>query len=339
MNPNHPRLRLSRRHEQSSARRIDAQVDEHDNPQTGGGLAASLHTLVTVLGPTTVLTALLVYFGYVGTRARFEYFGIYLSMVDLSTRELTLFGLEVVYLPALVIFLSALIACGAHAAVLWLLTSQARKPAWTVVALVAVVGVLLIGRALVGILVPGAANTETTPGQTPLALAFGPVLVTYSMWITMRLRMARESKSAKFSMFTQWYGTSTMQILRRAGLASVLGIFIVGLFWASNSFALIFGAGRAYQDALIFQEKPEVILDMPERLQTVPPGVTEIDLGQNNEEGFRYRYRNLRLLIESGGRLFLIPAYWTRAGRTIIVPYDSDVRIQLIPSSTVYESP
>ena len=100
---------------------------------------------------------------------------------------------------------------------------------------------------------------------------------------------------------------------------------------------LVFGAGRAYQDGLVFKEKPDVVLDVRERLQAVPPGVTEINIGRDNDTGFRYRYRNLRLLIESGGRLFLIPAHWTREGRTIVLPYDSNVRIQLVPAPTIYE--
>lgn len=336
MNTNNSRLRLSRRREQSSARRTGNKVDDHGNAWAGGPLVP-LRGLINVLGPTTVLTALLVYFGYVGTRARFEYFGIYLSMVDLSTLELVLFGLEVVYVPALVISLGVLVVGGVHAGVSWLLTSGSRELTWSVVGLLAVVGFLLIGRALIGILVPGVVDTETPTGQTPLALALGPVLVAYSMWIAVRLRMAQESESAGSRMFTRWYATSTAQMLRRSGMISVLGIVIVGLFWASNSFALVFGAGRAYQDALVFKEKPEVVLDVRERLQAVPPGVTEINLGQDSDADFRYRYRNLRLLIESGGRLFLIPAHWTREGQTIIVPYDSNVRIKLIPAPTIYE--
>jgi hypothetical protein len=318
--------------------RTGDQVGDQENAGAGGSLAP-LRGLVNVLGPTTLLTALLAYFGYVGTRARFEYFGVYLTMVDLSTPDLLLLGLEVIYVPALVISLGILVVGGAHAVVSWLLTSKARELAWSAAGLIAVVGLLLIGRAVVGILVPGVVETEMPPGRTPLALALGPILVGYSIWIAVRIRIARESESAEPGTFTHWYTTPAVRILRQAGVVSVLGIFIVGLFWASNSFALAFGAGRAYQDALVLRKKPEVIIEVRERLQDVPPGVTEINLGGASDEDFRYRYRNLRLLIESGDRLFLVPAHWTRAGRTIIVSYDSNVRIQLIPAPTMYEPP
>ena len=334
----HLRLRPNRHRERPLAGRTGEQVGDQGDAWAGVSLAP-LRWLVNVLGPTTFLTALLVYFGYVGTRARFEYFGVYLTMVDLSTPDLLLLGLEVIYVPALVISLGVLVVGGAHASVSWLLASEARELTSPGAGLVAVVGFLLIGRAVVGILVPGVVDTETPPGQTPLALAIGPILVGYSIWIAVRLRMARESESVGPGVFTRWYATPTVRILRRAGVVSVLGIFIVGLFWASNSFALVFGAGRAYQDAQVLKKKPEVVLELRERLQDVPPGVTEINLGRASDEDFRYRYRNLRLLIESGGRLFLIPAHWTREGRTIIVPYDSSVRIQLIPAPTMYEPP
>lgn len=298
-----------------------------------------LSGFVNILGPTTFLTALLVYFGYVGTRARFEYFGVYLSMVNLSNQELLLSGLEVANVAVLVIFLGVLVATGAHAAVSWLLTSGARGYTWSAAGLITVAGVLLIGRALVGILVPGIVDIETPPGLTPLTLALGPVLVSYSLWIAVRLSAVGAPARARSSTFTRWYATSTARGVRRVATATVMGIFIVGMFWAANSFALTFGAGRAYQDALRLRQEPEVVVDTRERLQALPSGVTETNLDQPGGGNFRYRYRGLRLLIESDGRLFLIPQPWTRAGRTIIVPYDSTVRIQLIPAPTIYEQP
>jgi hypothetical protein len=220
-----------------------------------------------------------------------------------------------------------------------LLTSDAREPAWWAAGLIVVLGVLLVSRALVGIIVPGVAATENPPGQTRLALALGPAIIAYSMWIAAQLLTARMAESAEPSTFARWFATPTVRTLRRIAAVTVLSIFIVGMFSATNSFAWAFGTGRAYDNALHLKEKPEVVLDVHERLHDLPPGITETILGQGANEGFRYRYRGLRLLVASGGKLFLIPEPWTRAGRTIIVPYDSDVRIQLIPAQAIYEAP
>ncbi|MEU6256358.1 hypothetical protein [Streptomyces sp. NPDC047043] len=53
--------------------------------------------------------------------------------------------------------------------------------------------------------------------------------------------------------------------------------------------------------------------------------------GESTRE-YRYRYRCFRLLLASGGRLFLVTPQW-RLGRdqTIVLPYEDDIRVQLMP--------
>ena len=131
--------------------------------------------------------------------------------------------------------------------------------------------------------------------------------------------------------FATWYGSEVTSRLRRIALAATAGLVVAGLFYAVNSFAAAYGAGRGYDDAVGLPERPEVILDTKERLVDVPPGVTERDLPADKDAAFRYRYSGLRLLLESGERLFLVPGNWTVQSKTLVVPYDSDIRIQLIP--------
>ena len=40
----------------------------------------------------------------------------------------------------------------------------------------------------------------------------------------------------------------------------------------------------------------------------------------------------MRLLVASGGRLFLVPERWTADSCTIVVTYDGDVGVQLVPT-------
>ena len=104
--------------------------------------------------------------------------------------------------------------------------------------------------------------------------------------------------------------------LRRLALAATAGLVVAGLFYAANSFAAAYGAGRGYDDAIRLPRQPEIVIDTKERLIDLPPGVIE---------------SALRLLLESGERLFLVPGNWTAQSKTLVVPYDSDIRIQLIP--------
>jgi hypothetical protein len=60
------------------------------------------------------------------------------------------------------------------------------------------------------------------------------------------------------------------------------------------------------------------------RLPPTPTSLPEATPGQH----FRYRYRGLRLLAQSGDRMFLIPKDWTwRDGDVLVVPPGSGVRV------------
>jgi hypothetical protein len=76
-----------------------------------------------------------------------------------------------------------------------------------------------------------------------------------------------------------------------------------------------------------------VILDTKERLFYQFPGTAETALPESSkDQQFRFRYRGLRLLAQSGGRMFLLPDSWTpNTGEVLVVEYSSDVRIQFHP--------
>ncbi|MGW3039709.1 hypothetical protein ACWC9T_06560 [Kitasatospora sp. NPDC001159] len=94
---------------------------------------------------------------------------------------------------------------------------------------------------------------------------------------------------------------------------------------------------------------PAVILDTVERLhldlsacadpkstacrKSEWAGLTETTLPDAGpQDRFRYRYRGLRLLAQSGDRMFLLPNYWTwEHGDLLVLPMDADVRVALHP--------
>lgn len=274
------------------------------------GLATKLSQWGAVIAPTTVITAMLLYFGYIATRARFAYFGVYLDLTDLSSRDLVLYGIEVLYLPVAVLLVAVLVIAGVH------LVAR-HVGGWIVTGLLVLAGVLLSARAVIGLAATHVARQEP-PGTTALAMAAGPVLIAYGCWIAARTRP-----------LGPWYAHARR--LRLIAVAAVAGLAVTGMFWAGTSFAWRLGEGRAYDDALQLPDRPEVVLDTGERLMDLPPYVRESALPAERGDKFRYRYRGLRLLVQAGGRLFLVPEHWTARGRTLIVPYDDAVRLQLIP--------
>ncbi|MFC4535430.1 hypothetical protein [Sphaerisporangium dianthi] len=286
-------------------------------PREPDPLATRIRQIAEVVAPTTLATALLLYYGYVATRSRFEYFGVPLDMADLSNRTLILYGLEVVYVPAALAFLSVLAVVAVHAAVIWRLgAAPGSQVNLFLEALIGLVGLLLIGRALIGILVID--PDQEYPGTTAMALAAGPAAVAYAIWIFGKER-ERPLVPAR---------------LRRIALACVVGLAVAGLFWASTEFAWAAGTGRGQEDAEKIGERIEIVLDIKEPLVGLPSGVTQIPLPTvGKDPAFSYRYRGFRILLTSADRLFLISGTWKHGvDQTIVVPHDDTVRIQLIPA-------
>jgi hypothetical protein len=303
------------------ARRVRSPASRRRPPRTtppaAGGQPAPavdwgsrVRDIAGIVAPTTAVTALLLYFGYIGTRARFAYFGVYLDLTEISNQDLVLYGLEVLYVPAALVLLAILAGAGCHAAVSWLVAQPARhRAAITAAGFAMIGGVLLLARGVIGLLVVRVSRNEI-PGTSPLALALGPALIAYGGWAASKVLGHHR--------------------VNRVVSVAAAGLVLVGLFWAANSFAWAFGQGRAVDDARTLPDRAEVVLDVKERLLDLPEGVSETALPG---EGFRYRYRGLRLLLAAGDRLFLVPATWTERGRTLIIPYDNEVRLQLIPAT------
>jgi hypothetical protein len=297
-------------------------------PQHVEVLTSRLKAVAGVVAPSTLITALLFYFGYVATLARFRYFGVYLDLVNLSTQQMLLYGVEVAYVPLTLLELAAGVAILGHVAVRIFLSrfDGPTAPRWFG-ATVGIIALLAVIRALVGIVVPDVSATET-PGITPLSLMVGALLTGYAGWV---LRAAAVRARPTIPTPVGWY--EQPGLLRSAIV--VLGLLVIaGLFWSANSFAAAYGVGRALDDAAAAPGEPEVILQTKERLYSLPPQISRTEQRLPVEQGqqYRYQYRGLRLLVSSGSQLFLIPALWTETeGRTVVIRSDSEVRIQLDP--------
>jgi hypothetical protein len=235
-----------------------------------------------------------------------------------------MYGAETTYPVAALLLLAVLAALGAHLTVRRLLDSPWYRQLRPVTALAATVGLLLVGRALVGMLRPVVAANET-PGITPLSLMVGAPLVIYALWLLRRIALRDTGPTPARS----WWAGGLAVRAERAMIVAAFGVLVIGLLWTANTFAGAYGAGRAQDEAQALSRRPEVVLFTNDPLPEVPPGVTHVDLGSDTRA--RHEYRGLRLLLQSGDRLFLVPAEWTPDSSTLVVPYDADVRLQLRP--------
>jgi hypothetical protein len=306
---------------------VNSSPDGSDSRVASNGLSGApvdlerwLSLAGSVIAPTTLLTALLFYFGYVSSLQQYAYFGIDIDAIGLSTQDYLLRSPEALFLPIGVLLVTGLLGLWAHAALTRMATPDGHRRlricAWVLV----VVGAILFARGVIGVLIPYIASREAI-AMTPICLGVGIALIGYGRRVLYRLRTASTHDATR----QPW--------IERGGLAVVIGLIVLSVFWASTSFAAAYGRGRALTLAEQLSDRPGVIIDTKERLWIRHSAVQETKLPVEGSQEYHYRYRGLRLLIQSKDRMFLIPERWSQDEDvvTLVVPVDNTVRIQFVP--------
>jgi hypothetical protein len=293
----------------AGADEADAAVDAGDAGAGGSGEGAgearaeratwerAYAVATNFVAPATFLTAVLFYYGYVSSRAEFHYFGLDVDTVGLSTRDYVMRSPQALLVPLLLVP-----AIGAGLVVAARLLDR-RLPdhllpvaVWVGTGVLAVGLLMLFGYAWLG-------DWPYYPMVTPLVIAAGLLGL---VWCWRRLGVRPT--------------------------AVVLALVTVGVcvFWATATLAQWTGLGAAQRTARHLGALPAVVLDTKERLYlgtTPDAGVTETELPKDEGQTYRYRYRGLRLLIQAGDRMFLVPDHWTPSNSTLLVPV-GDVRVR-----------
>lgn len=302
----------------------DAARPERKATSSSGGSESTIERWVrlgtSIVAPTTLLTALLLYFGYVATTTEFGYFGITLGTLGLSTQDLVLRSIAALYVPLGGLLILLLLLTGIHHVVArWLKAPTHRTALRYSGSVLVLLGVAGVVRGVRGVIFPEVSRNEPL-AVSPLSLGFGVLAIGYGWYV--RHRSTTEPSNAPGPTWSH-----------RAALAFAAGLVTLSIFWASSSFAGAYGRGRAVDLASRLQEdRPRVTLDTTERLFVVSSddslGVVETRL-EPVEEGqrFRFRYTGLRLLVQAQGRMFLLPDRWNvDAGYTLVIPVGDDVR-------------
>ena len=253
------------------------------------------------VAPATFLTAVLFYYGYVSSRAQYRYFGLDVDTIGLSTRDYVMRSPQPLLVPLLLVpAIGAGLLIVARVLQRRVPLTMLRSATWASTVILGVGLLMLFGYAWIG-------EWPYYPMVTPLVLTVGLLAL---VWC--------------------W---------RRAGArptAVVLALVAVAVcvFWATATLAQWTGLGAAQRTARNLDQLPAVVMDTKDRLYlgtTPDSGVIETNLGglavADKDQTFRYRYRGLRLLIQSGDRMFLVPEHWTPSNSTLLVQIGS-VRVR-----------
>lgn len=268
-----------------------------------------------IIAPTTALTTLLFYFGYVSSRAQYDYFGVDVDTVGLTTQDYVMRSPQPLLVPLLVLTLLSAALIALHGALSRRMSDTTRfrrgfRGAVTVgLALVATGVVLLFAYPLVS-------AWAYYPLVTPLIFALGGSLAGYGLTMLRRLTAAN--------------GSQTQHVSTRAVVVLIWVAVAAGVFWATATVAQWSGLALGQEQARNLHELPSVILDTQERLfLPTAAGVEERILDPSSEQQtFRYRYWKLRLLVQGEGQMFLVPDTWSARNTTLLVPVDDNVRVQ-----------
>lgn len=288
---------------------------------------------IAVLAPVTLLSGLLFYFGYVSSRAQYEYFGVDVDTIGLSPQDYVMRSPQPLLVPLLVLTVLAVLAMLAHAAIARRISApdsgvsrleQYRRLAQRTV--LVGLAVLAAGMALL-LCYPYLREWALFALVTPVLIAAGAALAGYGSRIQARLQPPRPAPDDD-NRNGRAQADSSLLALRRYAVGALMFVVVANIFWATATIAQWSGRGLAHYNATHLDRLPSTILDTRERLFLRSPGIEETVLPASPGQTFRYRYRHLRLLIEGKDRMFLVPDRWSASNSTLIVPLDGSVRVQ-----------
>ncbi len=285
-------------------------------PVTNEAPSRALKVFSSILAPTTVLTALLFYFGTQHARAFCEWFGVHYSVLGLSVADYLIRASDGMTVP-----ITAVAAAGLG--VLWghrLLEARLSPKAWQTllrraVPTLAVAGVALVGLGLTGLAVP--ALLYRFPGLPGLCLAAGFVFFP----LADRVHQARTGRrGSAVAAVVQWTFTFVL--------------VTVGAFWAVTDYSAAVGELRAYQYEVALPTMADTVVFSGKDLGVRARGVRMTPCAPDAQ--YRFRYDGLVLILQSGGASLLVPREWNRAdGTAILLPASADTRLEFAPHGTI----
>jgi hypothetical protein len=267
----------------------------------------------SVVAPTTLLTALMVYFGRLEAAAFFWYLGVQVTVLDLTVQDYLINSVDGLLTPLIVAAAAALLVLWFHQLVLAALPARAR---WITLRALAP-SAAIAGLSLVSLAIP---VFPAFPEGRGLSLALGVLLLAYAARL-LRLLIAERRPGQ-----VQRHAPPGMAV---AEWGAVFIAVSVGLFWAIGSYAIGVGLGRAQQFEATLSSRLDVVIYSEKRLSLQAPGVREVPC-QYPDAAYRFRYEGLKIVpLQSGNQYLLLPAGWTHAnGAAILIPRSDKVRLE-----------
>ncbi|GAA3216717.1 hypothetical protein [Actinocorallia longicatena] len=280
---------------------------QEDPAEAAPGGGSMVRWIIGLVANITVITALLVYFGWQRDYVMAGRIGIDEDVLGQSTRDYLLRSVG----PALTLLLTVA-ACG----LAWLqfdrlLAARLRSP-----------------------------DPADRPARVLLiALSAAWIAMPAAAWLLGQAAAGLDLTALRELMFVLWpfsigggllltyYGSHLRGTIPEGRdplfQAMVLIVVLVTLFWGTSNYATLRGYALAESLADGVHRLSAVTVYSQKRLFLSAPGVTETPLTGKNA-AYSYRYAGLRLLARSGGRSFLVADSWSPGNGPVMVLSEKD---------------
>jgi hypothetical protein len=275
-----------------------------------------LRLITSVGSPIALVTALLLYFGWVRSQAQARGLGADVSVFAMTSQEYVLRSVEVMFalLPLLVLALG-LLRLHARLVAGWLSERRLHR---------LVVGLrwswmVFLAAAAVSLLAWGSRQGDAGHTVLPLWLLLAVAVPGYGA--VLRRRSAGPSVGPR-------RGERAVPPSRvAAGL--VVALLVGLLFWQVERVASVIGTALADDIKRDVTELPAVEVFSTTDLRLTGPQVTRADVPPGEEAAYAFSYTGLHLVQRSGGKYFLVTDGWDRGeGRLIVLPDTPDIRLE-----------
>lgn len=278
-------------------------------------MVGTLRVVGSLVAPTTLVVALLYYFGWTRTSTQAFVMGLDDSLFGFTAQDYILRSITSMFWPLFVAAAAILLAAIAHAR---FLARPSDELVRKVSARVAIGGAVLLALGTLG----SALNPPSrfVSVAAPLAITVGFALLGYAAYVRGlgAGRLRRRGRAAERPGERLAWGLVTVLLLLSA-------------FWTVSHYAAIKGIDFARKAVEQLPLRPSVTIYSASRLHLEEPVVEEALPG--SEGAYRFRYTGLKLLFRADDKLFLRPSD-PNEPRNIVIPEDIGIRVEYAPPTS-----
>jgi hypothetical protein len=257
-------------------------------PEQAASRASQLaKVLGGVVAPSTMITALLYYFGWSHAYWFFNYFGVDSSLLGFTPVDYLMRSVDALFVPMTVAATAALLALWGHGVLRARLSAGSRPRFLSVlIPVMAVVGLALALGGFISVFATTVLSRHLV--AAPLSLASGVVLLEYR--VRLRRLLAADGNRSDIGKASEWAAVGEWAV--------VFALVGLSLFWAANDYSAAVGRSRAIDFVAQLGSYPNVVVYSAQSLSLHAVGVQETRC-QDPQAAYRFRYDGLKLVLQS----------------------------------------